>query len=144
MTSKNETLPLLLALSFTITALGGGIWWFSKHFQNVSTNPSAPSAQNAPATFRNVAQVPNGRFRYGGSTTFAPIRALVDVEIMKQLPQFQLIYLDPVSGTPGSGKGIEMLLGNQLAFSQSSRTLKDKERQAAQAQGYNLEEIPVA
>jgi phosphate transport system substrate-binding protein len=144
MSSKNETLPLLLALFLTATALGGGLWWFSKYFQNAPVNPSAPNAQNAPATFRNVPQVPNGRFRYGGSTTFAPIRALVDAEIIKQLPQFQLIYVDPVSGTPGSGKGIEMLLGNQLAFSQSSRTLKDKERQAAQTQGYSLEEIAVA
>ncbi len=141
MTSKNDTLPLLIAFLLTTAVVGGGIWWFSRQFQNV---PSAITNEKALNTFSKVANVPSGRFRYGGSTTFAPIRALVDTEIMKQLPQFKLIYVDPVSGTPGSGKGIEMLLGNQLAFSQSSRSLKDKERQAAQAQGYSLEEIPVA
>ncbi len=37
-----------------------------------------------------------------------------------------------------------MLLNNQLAFSQSSRPLKDEEYQEAQVRGFSLTEIPVA
>ena len=37
-----------------------------------------------------------------------------------------------------------MLLNSQLAFSQSSRAVKDKEYQQAQQRGFKLEEIPVA
>ncbi|MBJ7900370.1 MAG: phosphate ABC transporter substrate-binding protein [Cyanobacteria bacterium RI_101] len=138
MSAKNDTLPLLLALAVTGTVVGGGAWWLSGQF---SSPPSAPTAGSG---LQSAANVPAGRFRYGGSTTFAPIRDIADREIMRQLPQFQLIYVDPISGTPGSGKGIEMLIDNQLNLSQSSRPLKDSERKSAEAKGFKLGEIPVA
>jgi phosphate transport system substrate-binding protein len=55
-----------------------------------------------------------------------------------------LRYTDPTTGAPGSGSGIKMLLNNQMAFSQSSRSIKDEEYQQAQARGFTLKEIPVA
>lgn len=92
----------------------------------------------------SVATVPSGLFNYGGSTTWAPIREIVDPVIQKAFPQFQLRYTDPTTGTPGSSSGIRMLLANQLSFSQSSRPLKTEEYQAAKKQGFELQQIPVA
>lgn len=39
---------------------------------------------------------------------------------------------------------IRMLIENQLAFSQASRSLKDEEIQRAQQRGLTLKEVPVA
>lgn len=46
--------------------------------------------------------------------------------------------------TPGSGTGIQMLLDDELDFSQSSRQIKEKEFQEAEQNGYTLKQIPVA
>ncbi|HEY9704809.1 MAG TPA: substrate-binding domain-containing protein [Allocoleopsis sp.] len=81
--------------------------------------------------------MPQGIFNYGGSTTFAPIRVIVDPEMQKSVSGFQLKYVHPQKVTPGSGKGIEMLLTNKLHFSQSSRPLKEEEKEQ------NLAEINV-
>ena len=143
MNPKNETLPLVVALLLSGTAAGLGAWWVAQQFKNSSPLPANQEAGEI-IYFKDVPGIPAGRFRYGGSTTFAPIRAIVDGEIAQSVPQFQLIYVDPITGTPGSGKGIEMLLDNQLNFSQSSRALKDSEQQKAQVKGFALQEIPVA
>ncbi len=92
----------------------------------------------------NCKNFPTGLFNYGGSTTWAPIRRDVDPVIQKICPQFQLRYTDHPSRTPGSGTGIDMVLDNQLDFSQSSRSIKPEEEQTAQQKGFNLKEIPVA
>ncbi|MGA1622278.1 MAG: PstS family phosphate ABC transporter substrate-binding protein [Synechocystis sp.] len=154
MTVKNETMLLLAAAVITSGLFGGGAWWLSQQFAGAPTGRSSQSPQDTGGTGVNVAAqvetlaevagVPVGTFRYGGSTTFAPIRAIADPHIATVWPKFQLVYVDPITGTPGSGKGIEMLLANQLTFSQSSRSLKPKEQDAAQAKGFSLQEVPVA
>jgi len=151
MAQKNDTIPLLITFMITGALLGGGAWWI---FNTVTitrndTKPLQPKTTvlNSPGeipTFKEVPNIPDGSFRYGGSTTFAPIRDIVDREILKALPTFKLIYLDPISGTPGSGKGIKMLIENELVLSQSSRSVKEKEQQKAQAKGFDLQEVPVA
>ena len=116
----------------------------------VATAPNnAPPVQGAVvATYRSLAEVPNvpqGVFNYGGSTTFAPLRSLTIVGAISQAsPQFQVRYTEPTTGKPGSGKGIEMLLGGQLSFAQSSRALKDEEYAKAKNRGFALEAVPVA
>lgn len=89
-------------------------------------------------------KTPAGIFSYGGSTTWATIRAQADPVLTQVQPGFQLRYVDPISGAPGSGAGIQMLLANQLAFAQSSRPLKAGEYQAARQRGFTLQEIPIA
>lgn len=88
--------------------------------------------------------MPEGLFNYGGSTTWAPIRKVADPQIQTVFPNFQLRYTQHPTQPPGSGTGISMLLDGELAFSQSSRPLKDKEYQQAQQRGFQLEQIPVA
>lgn len=135
MSKKNETKVLLLALILTIGLLGGGLWWFTERLRGGSATV---------ANCLQVQNVPVGRFLYGGSTTWAPIRAKVDSEIQKVCSRFVLRYTDHPTRTPGSGTGIQMLIDNQLDFSQSSRSIKSEEQQKAQQKGFSLKEIPVA
>ncbi|NJK38749.1 MAG: PstS family phosphate ABC transporter substrate-binding protein [Oscillatoriales cyanobacterium RM2_1_1] len=173
MSQKNETVPLILALLITLGLLGVAGWWLLKSSQvqqilnpgssptpanpnnpaspnpNPRTSPSLPpapipqSSENSPA-FDQVANIPAGVFNYGGSTTWAPIRRDVDSVIQQEIPQFSLRYIEHPTKPPGSGTGIGMLLDNQLAFSQSSRSLKTEEYQVAEQRGFTLKETPVA
>ena len=140
MSRKNETLPILI-----VSLLIGGIlftffYWFL-------TRDKSPTPQQSLANFSQVPDIPQGGFLYGGSTSWAPIRREVDSQIINSLPNFQIIYKDPIIGsgrTPGSGTGIRMLLDNELDFSQSSRQIKEKEKLEAEQSGYYLKQIPVA
>ena len=157
MSSKNETPALIAALLITAGLLGGGYWWLTRDggsglgslpgMGNGSSLPQ-PSPESPPGAtgnqFSDVSGVPSGLFNYGGSTTWAPVRGLIDPTMQQVMPSFQLRYTEPIGAPPGSGTGIAMLLTNQLSFAQSSRSLNSDERQAAQQQGYNLKEIPVA
>ncbi|MGB3655112.1 MAG: substrate-binding domain-containing protein [Rivularia sp. (in: cyanobacteria)] len=147
MSQKNETAVLVLALLITLGLVGGVYWWLARSYDikvgSISRNQSQ-QMQSANETFTSVQKIPSGLFSYGGSSTWAPIRKEADSAIETALPKFKLRYTNPITGAPGSGTGIEMLLNNQLAFSQSSRPVKDKEYQQAQQRGFKLEEIPVA
>jgi phosphate transport system substrate-binding protein len=149
MSQKNEILPLLLTVMVTSAVLGGIAWWLlNKTFPNLNdrSNSSSSSSSNnqISETLAAVKNVPEGLFNYGGSTTWAPIRKEVDFIIQQVWPKFRLVYTDPTAGTPGTGSGIRMLIENQLAFSQASRSLKDEEIQRAQQRGLTLKEVPVA
>ncbi len=147
MSQKNETTILVLALLITAGLVGGGIWWFTHQFgglTDVSNNRSQQGVESNNETFAQVKGVPSGLFSYGGSTTWAPIRQEVDSVIENVWPQFRLRYTQPTNEAPGSGTGIKMLLNNQLAFSQSSRSIKTQEQQQATQLGFSLKQIPVA
>jgi phosphate transport system substrate-binding protein len=157
MSQKNETLPLLLALMITGGLIAFGGWWFTQKNDsqgnqnqppgenNTDTNNINPVSTTVSAeTFAEIKNVPSGLFNYGGSTTWAPIRQEVDQAIQTVYPRFQLRYTQPVAEAPGSGTGIKMLINDQLAFSQSSRSLKDAEYNQAKERGFTLKQIPVA
>lgn len=148
MSQKNETTVLILALLVTAGLVGGGFWWFTQKSEfgksGLSNNRSEQPGQSTTGTFAQVQDVPTGLFSYGGSTTWAPIRRQVDPGIQTVWPQFQLRYTEPVNEAPGSGSGIKMLLNNQLAFAQSSRSIQSQEYQEAQTRGFTLKSIPVA
>jgi phosphate transport system substrate-binding protein len=146
-----ETTILVLLLLTAAGLIGFGFWWANdgSGFESASnlfvdSIDSLQKSSDQPRTFAEVPNVSSGLFSYGGSTTWAPIRKTLDPIIQTTQPQFRLRYTNPVIGKPGSGTGIKMLLENQLAFSQSSRPLKDKEYQEAQQRGFSLKEIPVA
>jgi phosphate transport system substrate-binding protein len=95
--------------------------------------------------FSDVPNVPQGVFNYGGSTTFAPLRSpTILSQLSRVFPQYQLRYTEPLTGKPGSGKGIEMLIDGQLSIAQASRPLKDEEFAAAKSRGFALDSVPVA
>lgn len=163
MSQKNETTVLVLALLITFGLLGAGLWWFSQRSginlgsltgsesngsdassTDLATGRPDLSEQPTEESFSQVQGVPSGLFNYGGSTTWAPIRRDLDPAIQTVFPGFNLRYTNPINEAPGSGTGIRMLLNNQLAFAQSSRSLQDEEYQQAQQRGFTLREIPVA
>lgn len=160
MTKKNETVILVSSLAMTLALVGGVYFWISQTTdvpnvmnsgskidnQKVGSQPTNVQQPNPgdSQTFAKISNVPSGLFRYGGSSTWAPIRAEIDSTIKAVHPQFGLTYTDPVTGTPGTDAGIRMLIDNQLVFSQASRSLKSEEYQQAQQKGFTLKEIPVA
>ncbi len=158
MAQKNDT-PILIG-TFLITAilLGGGFWWFTQRSnlnlnrllsgKNGSTTRSgsqdSQATQSGAASFAAVQNVPSGRFNYGGSTSWAPIRLQLDSAIQAARPEFQLRYVNPVGSAAGTGTGIRMLIRDQVAFVQSSRPLTNQEIQQARQRGMQLKQIPVA
>jgi ABC-type phosphate transport system substrate-binding protein len=107
--------------------------------------PSSPkSAEHPDDTHLNSVTAPMGTWLYGGSTTWAPIRGLVDKKIKRELPKFNLSYAQHPTLAPGSATGIKMLLDGQLSFSQSSRPILNREYDIAAARGVKLKQVPVA
>jgi phosphate transport system substrate-binding protein len=121
-----------------------------------SNSPSTSSSQPptvSPATvvslyptFSAVPNVPELTLRYGGSTSFAPLRSpAIVAKIQQSHPKFVLAYTEPTPPEkPGSGSGIRMLIDGQLSVAQSSRPLKDEEFAKAKDRGFALEQVPVA
>ncbi|WP_392531380.1 phosphate ABC transporter substrate-binding protein [Nostoc sp. C117] len=162
MSQKNETLSLFLAVIITIGLIFGGLWFLMERWAQINKRvgeasvnvnpgdrisvPKSPETSNTsnPSSKCNVPNLPQGTFNYGGSTTWAPIRKDVDSVLEGLCPQFILRYTQPPSGKPGSGTGIRMLIDNQLAFSQSSRSVKPEENVEAKQKEFSLKEIPVA
>ncbi|MBE8992392.1 substrate-binding domain-containing protein [Nostoc sp. LEGE 12450] len=151
MSQKNETLSLFLAVVITIGLIFGGLWFFMERWAQLNGTVAKPLGNsntdkpiNQFLNKCNVSNLPEGTFNYGGSTTWAPIRKDVDSSLQSQCPRFTLRYTQPPSGQAGSGTGIRMLIDNQLAFSQSSRSVKAEENAETQQKGFSLKEIPVA
>ena len=152
---KNETTALLLSLGITAVVIGGGFWLLKnsgifggtaqsnrpkKLEQPASDLPlEAPPVELSNEPLSGVANVPSGEFRYGGSTTWAPLRGGVDPALQSTYPNFRLIY----QNASGSGDGIQKLIDGELEFAQSSRPLNSKEKREAQQKGIALQEIPV-
>lgn len=162
MAQKNETATLVLALVITLGLVGGGTLWLTKRsgsslgglLQSTPQNSSQPRSNLPPAVasqpgtqlqgFVDVKDVPSGAFKYGGSTSWAPLRLSVDSAVQAARPEFQLRYLGPDSGSASSGSGIRMLINDRLAFAQSSRPILESEANKAEQQGKELKQIPVA
>ncbi|MDB9546561.1 PstS family phosphate ABC transporter substrate-binding protein [Dolichospermum circinale] len=151
MSPKKETLPLFLSLIATISLIFVGSWFLMERWAKISSNMTSTSSSNNSqnsftnsVTSCNVPNLPQGIFSYGGSTTWATIRKDVDSVLQRICPQFVLRYIQPLSNDPGSGTGIQMLIDNQLAFTQSSRSIKLEETSQAQQKGFRLKEIIVA
>jgi phosphate transport system substrate-binding protein len=173
MSGKNETPALIGAILMTVGLLGGGAWYaqsigllpgFNRNPSDTrsaseeASNPNPATINNPtdgnptgsnptgsnPTDFAQVENVPTGSFNYGGSTTFAPIRLVVDSALQTGRPEFRLQYVSPAEGAPSSTTGIKMLLNRQLDFSQSSRPVKEAEQALAQQLGTTLQEAPIA
>lgn len=154
MTSKREIKLFLLALFLTVGVLGWGLAWLLPHTralvarspQNTPQNPGSPAsplaAQATPVS--SVEALPSGLFSYGGSTTWAPIRQRVDLEIQKRYPQFRLSYVHPPAGkTAGTAMGLEQLYRGEIDFLQASRLPSDQELKRFQQLSGPLDVKPV-
>ena len=96
------------------------------------------TSNNTGASFAAIKDVPEGTFKFGGSTTWATTRQLqssIDAAIRGVYPQFEIVYTDANSpdfkavrngkcdSKPGSNAGICWLLEGDLDFAQSSISL---------------------
>lgn len=147
MTQKNETPALLLSLLVTGGLIGAGAWWLTQRFNVSQMNTPSPqptATSNSNADWSSVQNVPSGIFKYGGSTSWAPLRLSVDSALQAARPEFRLRYVDPANGAPSSTSGIRMLIDSQVEFAQSSRPITPQEQQEAQQKGFSLREIPIA
>ncbi len=102
------------------------------------------SAEQPDESRLSSVTAPSGTWLYGGSTTWAPIRGLVDKKIKQELPKFNLSSAHHPTLPPGSGTGIKMLLDGQLSFSQSSRPILNSEYEIAASRGVKLKQVPIA
>lgn len=94
---------------------------------------------------KEVPNVPEGTFNFGGSLIFASLVTQGTHKAINQAyPNFILRYIDPVDSQPGTGKGIEMLLNGQLSFALSGRPLEDAEYKQATERSFQLDQIAVA
>lgn len=167
---KSEVPALVVTLVVMVGILGGGFWFLKDRIspggilsggqtagsdlpadtQSEGLQPeeipdgAGSTATSAPVDFSGVADVPAGQFRYGGSTTWAPIRGTATPAIQSSFPSFSLLYTESPNQAPGSGVGIQMLIDGELSFAQSSRPINASEKQQATQQGVTLKEIPVA
>jgi serine/threonine protein kinase len=96
------------------------------------------TSNNTGESFTAIQAVPQGIFKFGGSTTWATTRQLqssIDAAIRGVYPQFEIVYTDASSpdfksvkngkcdSKPGSNAGICWLLEDDLDFAQSSISL---------------------
>lgn len=109
-----------------------------------SSQERSGSSEISTATTFDRIDVPMGAWRYGGSTTWAPIRGEIDAKILETHPDFDLVYTPHPTLLEGSGTGIKMLLDEQISFAQSSRPLQDEEYETAQKRGFQIKQEPVA
>lgn len=115
--------------------------------QNVQETATSPidSGLQLQDSLKQVTNVPQGVFFYGGSMASAGIRSHKITNKLKQAqPQFNLAYNDPLNTPPDSGTGIEMVMDGQLSFSESFRPLKQSEYELALSRGTKLRQVPVA
>ena len=141
-TQKGWLRPWMLGLVLLAAVLSGG-GWFVKQKGLLGIGQSQFSTITPSASFKDV-EVPPGQFNYGGSTTWAPIRGVIDPKLQQAIPGLQLVYQAPTNQAPGSSTGIQMLLNGELDFAQTSRPLNAQEKQQAKQRGILLQEFPVA
>jgi serine/threonine protein kinase len=107
-------------------------------FGNRNSLVPAISSKNTGESFTAIKDVPQGVFKFGGSTTWATTRQLqssIDAAIRGVYPQFDIVYTDASSpdfkstkngkcdSKPGSNSGICWLLEGDIDFAQSSISL---------------------
>jgi ABC-type phosphate transport system substrate-binding protein len=137
----------LSLVTLVLLGIGGGFWVW-KHQESAPKTASRLSGSSDIQLYpsiRDVQNVPQGLFNYGGAILFAPLAKYgMNDAIAQAHPEFRLRYTEPMNKNPGSGTGIEMLINGQLSFSQSGRPLKEAEYAQAKNRGFQLEQIPVA
>jgi serine/threonine protein kinase len=123
---------------------------------------SIPSIANSSTgeSFTEINNVPQGVFKFGGSTTWATTRqsqSSIDAAIKGVFPKYDIAYTDPSSlnfkstkngkcdSKPGSNAGICWLLEGDLDFAQSSISLaKSKYKDDARVKANRLKQQAVA
>jgi phosphate transport system substrate-binding protein len=96
-------------------------------------------------SMKEVPNVPEGTFNYGGGNSFAALTAAgLHEAITTAHPNFRLRYTEPKDGKSGGRKGVAMLLDGQLSFTLYGGSLEDADYSKAKQRGFGLKQVPVA
>ena len=136
---------LFLVLMFFI--FGGFGYYYGQELRSprIASNRKSSSDIQLYNSMKEVPNVPEGTFNYGGGLLLASLTASgTHAAIAKAYPQFHLRYTAPLHGNPGSGSGIAMLIDGQLSFVVSGRPVEDAEYSKASIHGFRLDQIPFA
>lgn len=142
--------PPVKLLVPSLLLIGGLTYFFWKNPLILPSQPPAPEATQVSGlqvreTMQQVQDVPSGLFNYGGAPAFAALNSdQMKNAISRAHPNFRLRYTEPLTGSPGSGTGIDMLINGELSLAQSARPLEDADYQKAKLRGFSLEQVPVA
>lgn len=146
--NRDLVLPGIIAvgLVWSVGLLGFGVWQNLQSPKQQGDQPDNPpvKAISEHSTFAQVPSIPSGRFRYSGSPNWSSIRLVVDSAVQSERREYQLSYVQPQNTPANSTTAIDLLLQNQLDFVQSDRPLRPEEIQQAQAEGLQLQQIPIA
>ncbi|GAA6618572.1 PstS family phosphate ABC transporter substrate-binding protein [Scytonema sp. NUACC26] len=114
---------------------------------NPEINASNESFSNITLSnsIRDVLNIPEGTFNYGGGNTFAALVAQgLHEAIAASHPNFKLRYTESKDGKSGGTKGVAMVLDGQLSFTLNGASLEDTDYKKAQERGFQLKQVPVA
>lgn len=148
---SNWRITSTLLLLGVVVAGGGGYLLSQNNQQPLSISSQAESVSTESvardikvySTIKDVPNVPDGTFTYGGSVCFAALeREGLHQAIAQAHPQFRLKYVEP-EGNPGCSGGITQLLNQGLSFAQNAKPLTLQEQQLAQSRGKVLESVEV-
>ncbi len=96
-------------------------------------------------SMKEVPNVPQGTFNYGGAASIAVLTAAgLNDTISAAHPNFRLRFTEPKDGKFGGKKGIAMLLDGQLSFSLYGASLDDDDYRKAEQRGIQIKQVPVA
>jgi len=162
--SKSDLIPyvFLLSIALVLMIFGGFGYYYGQQFRfltatsNRNSSPEDSSSADNSSFDRNssdirlynlmkeVPNVPQGTFNYGGAVLFASITAQGTHQAMTQAhPNFYLLYTEPRFGNPGQANSMAMLLNGELSFAQIALPIKDTEYSKAKEHGFTLEQVPV-
>lgn len=119
--NRNGFLRAVTTIAAIAAFLSGGIYiikGITTYLKPAELPPPIDLSSPYHKYLADVPSVPQGTFRYGGSTTFAPLRSKDFILALKQShPLFNIQYHEHPGKPPGSGTEIEMLLGSTKFFS---------------------------
>ncbi len=150
-----KILPALVGLTILLLSIPAAMYFLGQRspLPTISSNSGGES-------FNDIKDVPQGVFKFGGSTTWATTRQLqssIDAAIRGVFPKYEIVYADATSTDlksikngkcnrkPGSNTGICWLLEGDLDFAQSSVALdKSKYKNDDRVKANQLKQEAVA
>ncbi len=141
-----------LALALVLLLVSGGGYLIWRQLQILTTTTSLNNSSDNTSSdiqlynsMKEVSNVPEGTFNYGGAKIVASLTAQGTHKAMNQAhPNFHLRYTEPANNSPSSSAGISMLLNGEVSFALSGTALKDADYSKANKRGFNLQAVPVA
>ncbi|BAZ21569.1 hypothetical protein NIES4073_24470 [Kalymmatonema gypsitolerans NIES-4073] len=116
-----------------------GVYNSSGNNQNISPEVKLYNSM------KEVPNVPEGTFNYGGGNSFAALTAAgLHEAITTAHANFRLRYTQPKDNQIGGTKGVAMVLDGQLSFTLYGTSLKETDYNKAKQRGFGLKQVPVA